>query len=83
MTRTTLTPKTTINRLLDAAKRAGDLDQLYWFVELRISPTLTGAKQPLIAAAAYPVGWTPIVPVGDDPQLSRHYAEILVTRSPQ
>ena len=78
MTRTTLTNKTTINRLLDGAQRAGEMDQLYWLVEMRVSPTVAGTKQPVIAAAAYPVGWTPVVAVGPDPQLSRHYAEVLL-----
>lgn len=78
MARSTLTSKATLTRLIDGARRAGHLDQLYWFVEMRVSPSLTGAKGAIIAAATYPPGWTPIIPVAPDPQLSRHYAEMLM-----
>ena len=77
MTRATLTSRSTIKRLLAAAQAADELDTLFWFVEMRISPTLAGGRQHTIAAAAYPIGWVPVVPVGD-PAISRHYADLLL-----
>jgi hypothetical protein len=75
--RNTLQSKRTLDRILAGAAAAGELGRLYWFVEMRVSPSLSGFKQHIIAAAAYPAGWVPVVRVGDDPAISRHYAETL------
>lgn len=77
-TRTTLTTRSALNRLLAEAIAAGDLPNLYWFVEMRISPTLAGDKHPVISACAWPAGWVPVVAVGPDPVVSRHWADILL-----
>lgn len=76
--RTHLHTNKNLERIIDGARRLGELDQLYWMVEVKISASLAGTKQPVIAAASWPLGWVPVVPVGCDPQLSRHYAEILL-----
>ncbi|MCB0057226.1 MAG: hypothetical protein KDE45_09380 [Caldilineaceae bacterium] len=77
-TRAQLTPRRTLDRLLSGAAASGELATLYWFVEMKISPTLAGGKQPTIAACAYPLGWVPVVPVGADATESRHYADLLL-----
>lgn len=76
--RTHLHTAKNLERILDGARRMGELDRLYWMVEIKISPTLAGTKRPVIAAASWPLGWVPVVPVGCDPVESRHYAEILL-----
>lgn len=76
--RDTLQSKKRLGRILADAQAAGELHQLYWFVEMRVSPSLSKLKRHIIAACAYPVGWVPVVPVGDDPTVSRHYAEALM-----
>lgn len=76
--RTHLHTNANLTRILDGARRMGELDQLYWMVEIKISPTLAGTKRPVIAAASWPLGWVPVVPVGCDPAESRHYAEVLL-----
>lgn len=76
--RTTLTSRSALDRLLQGATGAGELETLYWFVEMRISPSLAGTRQHVISAAAYPLGWVPVVPVTDDVKTSRHYAELLL-----
>ena len=73
-----LATRRTLDRLLAGAGADGSLDSLYWFVEMKISPSLAGTRHPVVAACSYPVGWVPVVPVGSDPQLSRHYAEVLL-----
>lgn len=67
-----------LERLIDGAKRAGELDQLYWMVEIKVAAALAGTKRPVIAAASWPLGWVPVVPVGCDPVESRHYAELMM-----
>lgn len=76
--RTHLHPAKALDRLLDGAKQAGELDRLYWMVEVKVAAALAGTKQPVIAAASWPLGWVPLVPVGNDPALSRHYADLLL-----
>lgn len=76
--RSTLQTKKSLDRILAGAQAAGDLGGLYWFAEMRVSPSLSGHKQHIIAACAYPIGWVPVVPVGEDPATSRHYAEALL-----
>jgi len=67
-----------LTRILDSAAKLGELGQLYWMVEVKIAAKLAGTKNPVIAAASYPLGWVPVVTVGEDPKLSRHYAEVLL-----
>lgn len=76
--RTHLQTNANLTRIIDGAAKVGELDRLYWMVEIKIAAKLAGTKQPVIAAASYPLGWVPVVPVGSDPRLSRHYAEILL-----
>ena len=76
--RTHLHTNANLTRIIDGARRMGELDRLYWMVEIKIAAALAGTKQPVIAAASYPLGWVPVVKVGCDPKLSRHYAEILL-----
>jgi len=76
--RTHFQPGKALDRLLAGAKQAGELDRLYWMVEIKVAAKLAGTKQPVIAAASWPFGWVPLVPVADDPALSRHYADLLL-----
>jgi len=78
MTRTTLHTRRALDRLIAGETAAGTLGDLFWFVEMRIGPSLAGTKQPVVAAASYPLGWVPVVRVTADPLTSRHYADILV-----
>lgn len=73
-----LTPLSRLKRTAADAKRAGNSDKLAWFVEMKVSPTITGGKGHTVAACSFPVGWTPIIPVGPDPDLSLHYAQVLM-----
>ena len=65
-------------RILDGAAKVGELERLYWMVEIKVSAKLAGTKQPVIAAASYPLGWVPVVRVGTDPKQSRNYAELML-----
>lgn len=76
--RTHLQTTKNLDRIIDGAARMGEMDRLYWMVEIKIAAKLAGTKQAVIAAASWPLGWVPVVPVGSDPKLSRHYAEILL-----
>lgn len=62
--------KTMQRRVLDAASERGELSTLAWFVEMRI-----GAVQH--AGAPWPGSLVPVVAVGDDPEISRQWAEVL------
>lgn len=76
--RTHLHTTKNLERIIDGARRMGELDQLYWMVEIKVAAALAGTKWPVIAAGSYPLGWVPVIRVGVDPVLSRHYAEILM-----
>lgn len=45
-------------------------------VVIKVSAKLAGTKQPVIAAASYPLGWVPVIRL--DPALSRHEADLLL-----
>jgi hypothetical protein len=75
--RTYLTTNTELHRMLDRAKRDGFLDSLYWFVEVKIPGAKTRGGKPVLQAACWPGAWVPVVPVGSEPEVSRHWAEIL------
>lgn len=73
--RTHLHPTKALERIIDGAARMGELDRLFWMVEIKVAAKLAGTKQPVIAAASYPLGWVPVVAVGSDPKRSRHYID--------
>lgn len=76
--RSQLTTRSGLDRLLAAAIAQGQLPSLYWFVEMKLSPSLAGGKHPIVSACAWPRGWVPMVAVGPDPGISRHYADLLL-----
>lgn len=57
-------------RILASAGERGELDTLAWFVEMRTGPIQ-------YAGAPWPGALVPVVAVGDDPEISRQWAEIL------
>ena len=63
--------------ILDAAKRLGDYDKLCWYIEVefpkRMIPAGIRRRQP----AQWPHGCIPVLPVGDDAEESRTWAEML------
>lgn len=77
--RTHLATKAQLDRILTGARHAGEMHLLYWMIEMKVSTSLTGGRHPTLAAATYPAGWIPLIPVAPDPAISRHYAEILLT----
>ena len=63
--------RTRQRKILEAAALAGELDQLYWY------PVATNQRgEPPVAVGAVPS--IPAVPVGDDPETSRHWAHLLI-----
>ena len=63
--------------ILNTARRTGELSQLYWYVEVefpkRMIPAGIRRRQP----AQWPHGCIPVLPVGDDAEESRTWAEML------
>ena len=64
--------------ILNTARRMGELDRLFWYVEVefpkRMIPAGVRRRQP----AQWPHGCIPVLPVGTDPEESRTWAELLV-----
>lgn len=56
-------------RYLDHAKAHNDLHQTYWYVN--------GSRGLFDFPAMYPGEYLPVIPVGDDPEESRHWAELM------
>ena len=63
--------------ILAAAKQLGDYDKLCWYIEVefpkRMIPAGIRRRQP----AQWPHGCIPVLPVGDDADVSRTWAEML------
>ena len=63
--------------ILAAAKQLGDYDKLCWYIEVefpkRMIPAGIRRRQP----AQWPHGCIPVLPVGDDAEESRTWAEML------
>lgn len=63
--------------IINTARRMGELDQLFWYVEAefpkRMLPAGIRRRQP----AQWPHGCIPVLPVGTDPDESRTWIELL------
>jgi hypothetical protein len=72
------------NRVIDAASCAGELDRLYWFVEMQVlrdrarGATRAERERNRHMSACWPGQWVPVVPVAPDALESRHWAELVV-----
>lgn len=75
--RTYLTTATEIRKLLEIERRHNRLDHLYWFVEVKLPGSRTRSGKPVLQAACWPKEHVPVIPVGCDPDTSRHWAEML------
>jgi len=76
--RTHFTARKHLERLIELTTKAGDLGTLYWYVEAKLPGRMTSTGKPQLQAASWPDVWIPVIPVGPDPQISRHYIEILL-----
>ena len=63
--------------ILAAAQRQGELTQLYWYVEVEFPKKLIPAGIRRRQPAQWPHGCIPVLPVGDDAEESRTWAELL------
>ena len=63
--------------ILDAAKRVGDYDKLFWYVEVEFPKKMLPAGIRRRQPAQWPHGCIPVLPVGDDADVSRTWAEML------
>lgn len=61
-------------KIIDGAIRLGELDRLFWFVEMTLTRAMGGGQ----AAACFPVRWVPVVAVGPDPEEQRHWTHLLL-----
>lgn len=77
--RTHFTTRRQLDNILAGAAAKDELDQLYWFVEMKLPGTRTTSGKMELAATRWPGKWVPIIPVGDDPYISRIWAELLAT----
>ena len=63
--------------ILAAAQRQGELCQLYWYVEVEFPKKMIPAGIRRRQPAQWPHGCIPVLPVGDDAEESRTWAELL------
>lgn len=63
--------------ILDAAKRLGDYGKLFWYVEVEFPKKMLPAGIRRRQPAQWPHGCIPVLPVGDDAEESRTWAEML------
>ena len=64
-----LQSRTFQQKILTSAAR-DNFHGLHWYIEARVSHRL-------IVPVCWPAHWVPLIPVAPDPQITRHYAEIL------
>lgn len=67
-----------LKQLLTAAAADGELGRLYWYVEAKVPARLTGTGRIQLQAASWPGMWIPVIAVGADPVISRHWIDLLV-----
>lgn len=60
-------------RILDNAQRDGSLHTLYWY------PVCTNGATDKAVTLGYAAPAIPVVPVGSDPEISRHDAHLLIS----
>lgn len=75
--RTDLTNKAELARMIARAVAGGHLHRLYWFVQIKIPGSRTRSGRAEIVAASWPKDHIPVVPMGDDPEVSRCWAELV------
>ncbi len=63
--------------ILAAAKQLGDYDKLFWYVEVEFPKKMIPAGVRRRQPAQWPHGCIPVLPVGDDAEVSRAWAEML------
>lgn len=61
-------------QILAEASRDGTLDQLYWYVEIRLPLSWKDKINGLLKPASHPHEWVPVIPVGDDPKAAEREA---------
>lgn len=76
--RTALTTKTELSRMIARAVAGGHLHRLYWFVQVKLPSSRTRSGKAEIVAASWPKDHIPVIPLGDDPEVSRCWAELLL-----
>lgn len=64
-------------KVIDGATKAGEIGDLYWFVEMDLPSTIRPAQGARYLPATYPPGFVPVIAAGPDPAEQREYAEIL------
>lgn len=65
-------------RVIDDAKRKGELCQLYWFVEMDLPPSLRPKPHIRNLPASFPAGFVPVVAVAPDPVIQQEWALLLL-----
>ncbi|GIW60768.1 MAG: hypothetical protein KatS3mg087_1834 [Patescibacteria group bacterium] len=63
--------RTAQKRILEEAKKRGETGDLFWYIVVRRK----GGKY---VPGCFPPFRVPVVPVGDDPEESRHYAHLML-----
>lgn len=76
--RTNLTTKTELARMVARAVAGGHLAKLFWFVQVKLPSARTRSGKPEIVAASWPKDQIPVVAMGDDPEISRCWAEMIM-----
>lgn len=75
--RTYLTTPSDVRKMLDSARQRGQLDRLLWFVEVKLPGSCTRSGKAVLQAASWPKEHIPVIPVTCEPDISRHWAEML------
>lgn len=63
--------------ILNTARRQGELDRLFWYVEAEFPKKMLPAGIRRRQPAQWPHGCIPVLPVGSDPEESRVWVELL------
>lgn len=64
--------------MIAVANRRGELHKLFWFIQVRVPMSMRmGWDDDGITSAAFPLNWVPVVPVGENHDITLSCAEIL------
>ena len=69
--------KTWQRKIIDAAKRKGELCTLFWFVNVAVPSRYYDDRKPREQPGMFPGKFVPVIRIGPDEIESRHHAETL------
>ena len=73
-----MTNRTAVRKMVEMAKAHDDLDDLVYYVDMRLPLALRPRPDAAEMAATYPPGWIPTIPLSPDAKAAEQWAHLLL-----